>query len=97
MIGNLNDDPKQVWNSARSEVLTRLLADTCEMCGSHDGVEVHHIRHLKDLQTKGQAERPEWVRRMAAMRRKTLVVCRTCHENIHYGESQARQHKPRTP
>ena len=97
MIGNLDDDPKQVWNSARSEVLTRLLADTCEMCGSHDGVEVHHIRHLKDLRTKGQAERPEWVRRMAAMRRKTLVVCRTCHENIHYGESQARQHKPRTP
>jgi hypothetical protein len=97
MIGNLDDNPKQVWNSARSEILTRLLADTCEICGSHDGVEVHHIRHLKDLQTKGRTERPEWVRRMAAMRRKTLVVCRTRHENIHYGESQTRQHKPRTP
>jgi group II intron reverse transcriptase/maturase len=97
MIGNLDDNPQQVWNSARNEILTRLLADTCELCGSHDGVEVHHIRHLKDLQTKGRAEKPEWVRRMAAMRRKTLVVCRTCHENIHYGESQTRQHKPRTP
>ena len=97
MIGNLDDNPKQVWNSARSEILTRLLADTCEMCGSHDGVEVHHIRHLKDLQTKGRAEKPEWVRRMTAMRRKTLVVCRACHENIHYGESQARQRKSRTP
>jgi group II intron reverse transcriptase/maturase len=97
MIDNLDDNPKQVWNSARSEILTRLLADTCELCGSHDGVEVHHIRHLKDLQTKGRAEKPEWVRRMAAMRRKTLVACRTCHENIHYGESQARQPKPRTP
>lgn len=97
MIGNLDDNPKQVWNSARSEILTRLLADTCELCGSHDSVEVHHIRHLKDLQTKGRAEKPEWVRRMAAMRRKTLVVCRTCHENIHYGESHTRQPKPRTP
>jgi len=97
MIGNLDDNPQQVWNSARSEILTRLLADTCELCGSHDGVEVHHIRHLKDLHTKGRAEKPEWVRRMAAMRRKTLVVCRTCHENIHYGESQTRQPKPRTP
>lgn len=37
MIGNLDDNPKQVWNSARSEILTRLLADTCELCGSHDG------------------------------------------------------------
>ena len=97
MVDNLDDHPKQVWNSARSEVLTRLLADTCEMCGSTDGVEVHHIRHLKDLHTKGRAERPEWVRRMAAMRRKTLVVCRTCHEDIHYSESQARQGKPRKP
>jgi len=95
-IGNLYDHPKQVWNSARSEILTRLLADTCELCGSHDGVEVHHIRHLKDLHVKGRAERPEWVRRMAAIRRKTLVVCRTCHEHIHYGESQARQRKSRT-
>lgn len=97
MVGKLDDNPTQVWNSARSEIITRLLADTCEICGSHERVEVHHIRHLKDLQTKGRAEKPEWVRRMAAMRRKTLVVCRTCHENIHYGESQTRQHKPRTP
>jgi hypothetical protein len=34
MIGNLDDNPKQVWNSARREILTRLLADTCELCGS---------------------------------------------------------------
>ena len=40
-IGNLDDHPKQVWNSGRSEILTRLLADTCEMCGSHHGIEVH--------------------------------------------------------
>src|SRR2546425_11420247 len=28
---------------------------------------------------------PEWKRRMAARRRKTLVVCRACHELIQYG------------
>ena len=39
---------------------------------------IEHIRHLKDLHIKGRAERPEWVRRMATIRRKTLVVCRTC-------------------
>lgn len=97
MIDTLDDQPKQVWNSARSEILTRLLADTCEMCESTDGVEVHHIQHLKDLHTKGRTEQPEWIQRMAAMRRKTLVVCRTCHEDIHHGESQTRQGKPRKP
>jgi hypothetical protein len=87
-IGNLDDHPKQVWNSGRSEIVKRLLADTCEMCGSHDGVEVHHIWHLRDLTIKGRADRPAWVQLMAARRRKTLVVCRTCHEGIHYSESQ---------
>ena len=95
-ISSLNDRPPQVWNNRHSEVVQRLLADTCELCGSHDTVEVHHVRHLKDLQTKGRAPRPQWVQVMAARRRKTLVVCRTCHESIHYHGSQTRQHKPRT-
>jgi hypothetical protein len=95
-IGNLDDHPRQIWNSGRSEIITRLLADTCELCGSHDSVEVHHIRHLRDLHTKGRAERPAWVQQMAARRRKTLVVCRTCHEGIHYSGSQARREQRTT-
>jgi group II intron reverse transcriptase/maturase len=95
MVGSLDDHPKQVWNSGRSEVVKRLLADTCEMCGSHDGIEVHHVRHLKDLNVRGRAERPVWVQQMAARRRKTLVVCRVCHENIHYSGCSSRQ-KSRT-
>jgi hypothetical protein len=38
-------------------------------------VEVHHIRALKDLNPKGKKHPPEWVTRMAARHRKTLVVC----------------------
>lgn len=90
-IGSLDDHPTQVWNSARNGVVKRLLADTCEMCGSHDGVEVHHIRHLKDLNVRGRAAKPSWAQMMAARRRKTLVVCRVCHEDIHYGASRLRQ------
>jgi hypothetical protein len=43
------------------------------------------VRALKDLQRHGRAERPEWVKRMAARRRKTLVVCRRCHVDITHG------------
>jgi hypothetical protein len=81
----LNDDPPSIWNSRRSEVVKRRLADTCELCGSQEQVEVHHIRHLKDLRRTGRAERPAWVKQMAARRRKTLIVCRTCHEDSHAG------------
>ena len=68
----------------RNELLKRLLAEKCEMCGSRENVEVHHIRKLADLE-KGGKERPRWVKIMAARRRKTLVVCRVCHQAIHAG------------
>ena len=69
----------------RNEIVKRLLADTCEVCGSTLDVEVHHIRKLSDLKKKGQKEKPLWVQMMSARHRKTLVVCRVCHESIHQG------------
>ncbi len=81
----LYDNPSRIWNSHRSELVQRLLADACELCGSTEQVEVHHVRALKDLNPKGRKHPPEWVTRMASRRRKTLVVCRACHEDVHAG------------
>jgi hypothetical protein len=82
----LTDRPPFTW-SQRSELEKRLLAQTCELCGSTEQIEVHHIRALKDLQQKGQAERPKWVQIMAARRRKTLITCQKCHNEIHAGRA----------
>ena len=73
----------------RSELLQRMRADTCELCGSREKVEVHHIRKLADLDKPGRRAKPVWVKQMAARRRKTLIVCRKCHEEIHAGASTA--------
>ncbi len=80
------DDNKvgYIWNQ-RSELVQRLLAKQCELCQSTKNIEVHHIRKLADLQIKGQKRKPQWMIKMAARQRKTLVVCRSCHESIHYG------------
>jgi group II intron reverse transcriptase/maturase len=67
------------------ELLKRLQADMCELCGSTVRVEVHHLRKLADLKRPGHKEAPSWRRLMAARRRKTLVICRACHEAIHTG------------
>jgi group II intron reverse transcriptase/maturase len=81
----LDDQPHKIlWR--RTELLQRFLADECELCGSHETVQVHHIRALKDLQTKGRSEIPTWVTQMAERHRKTLVVCLPCHQVIHQGE-----------
>jgi group II intron reverse transcriptase/maturase len=82
----LNDAPERVWNDKRSELVTRLLADTCELCDSQDRIEVHHIRALKDIQKKGRPEPPTWVRRMQSHNRKTLVLCHNCHVEITHGQ-----------
>jgi group II intron reverse transcriptase/maturase len=80
----LNDLPPRL-HVGRTELIQRLLADQCEFCESAEKVEVHHIRALKDLKKNGQQEKPVWIQVMAARRRKTLVVCRYCHDAIHAG------------
>src|SRR5947209_17239856 len=71
----LYDHVPRMVDGTRSELVKRLLADTCELCGSKENVEVHHLRKLADLKVEGRSEKPAWVKRMAARRRKTLVVC----------------------
>ena len=88
----LNDQPKEVYGR-RSEVVQRLLAQTCELCGAQGPCAVHHIRRLADLHKPGRKEKPLWIQRMVAYRRKTLVTCRTCHEALHR-ERPRRRHVP---
>ncbi len=85
----LNDSPLTIIGP-RTELERRLLADTCELCGSHSDIQVHHVRALKDLQKKGRIPPPYWVQIMAARQRKTLVVCRQCHMDIHAGRIKQR-------
>ena len=77
----------------RHEILKRLEADKCELCGKPCDpamTEVHHVRKLKDIKQK-YAKRgkdiPQWVLRMSNLRRKTLVVCKKCHSEIHTGKN----------
>ena len=88
----LADQQPQRYRTDRNELIKRLLADECE-CGSTVDVEVHHIRALRDLNVKGRREKPRWVQLMAARKRKTLVVCRMCHMNIHHGQSSPQTQK----
>ena len=81
----LKDSEPVFVQTTHTELVKRLLADECELCGSTDSVEVHHIRALRDLNKKGRNPKPNWVVLMAKRRRKTLVVCFQCHRSIHNG------------
>lgn len=70
------------------ELTKRLLAEKCESCGvTHVSLEGHHVNKLADLRRRwqGRKHKPEWVKWMIGRRRKTIFVCRPCHEDITYG------------
>ncbi len=81
----INDQPTQVY-SKHSDLLNRLLADACELCGDTKNCEVHHIHKLNDVNKPGRKPKSAWAVKMSALRRKTLVVCRRCHLDIHHGD-----------
>ncbi len=81
-------DAKPATNYSNNELVRRLLANECELCGSHDNIEVHHVRKLADVKKRyrGRKEPPAWALFMMSRNRKTVVVCRTCHQKITMGK-----------
>ncbi len=83
----LTDQRPVMASARRNELIHRLLAGHCEICTATVGLEVHHVRKLADLTKPGRREKPAWMHLMAMRRRKTLITCRRCHEDIHAGRA----------
>jgi hypothetical protein len=88
-MGVTDIDPAVTWfwhNTGRSEVVKRLVAGRCELCEARGvPLQVHHIRKLADINRPGRRPKEKWERIMSALRRKTIVVCERCHDEIHAG------------
>jgi group II intron reverse transcriptase/maturase len=66
----------------RKELIDRLRRRWCELCDHGATVTVHHVAKLAQLGKPGPGQ-PAWAALMARKRRKTLIVCRPCHDYIH--------------
>ena len=76
-------DPAPVPVTApRKELIHRLRKRRCELCEHGATVAVHQVTALTSLGRPGPGQ-PAWAALMAKMRRKTLIVCSTCHDWIH--------------
>jgi len=84
MQATLEERPQR-HHGGQTELVQRLLADFCELCGSGKDVEVHHVQAMRKLHEYPGRPKPEWVKRMIALRRKTLLLCRRCHVAIEHG------------
>src|SRR5258708_14749892 len=67
-------------------------AGECEYCSTAQGpFEVHHIRKLKDV----AHGKERWQQMMAARHRKTLILCKPCHQKLHAGTLPDREYLQR--
>jgi RNA-directed DNA polymerase len=94
-LKHMNKKPKD-WNfdkiphtfgltATRSELVRRLNGRKCEYCGRSDlPREVHHVRKLKDLKKRPHLKL--WQKVMIARNRKTLIICKVCHDLLHAGK-----------
>jgi hypothetical protein len=83
----LTDQRPVMASARRNELIHRLLAGRCEICQETEGLEVHHVRKLAELARPGRQDKPAWMHLMAMRRRKTLITCRRCHQDIHMGRA----------
>lgn len=70
-----------IYHTNTTSLIDRLKAEKCELCGSEGALIMHHVRKLKNLEGK-----EPWERLMIARRRKTIALCKSCHQRTHWGK-----------
>lgn len=58
------------------------LGESCVICGSDHGVEMHHVRHVRKM---GDKPPQGFTRLLAMLNRKQIPACGVCHRKIHAG------------
>lgn len=75
-------DPEKLYLKRITQRSRSKLGCHCAICGKQDGIEMHHIRHIRKM---GQ-EVKGFSKVMAQINRKQIPVCRDCHMKIHAGK-----------
>lgn len=78
---NVDIVPIDYSANSKTSLVERIKAEKCEICGKENvPIEIHHVRKLKDLKGKSW-----WERFMISRRRKTMALCKECHDDLHAG------------
>jgi len=78
--------PNTSMYTGRTELGKRLLAQHVRVVRHLRGqMEVHHVRKLGNLKGK-----EAWERQMIERRRKTMILCVECHDELHAGKLSER-------
>lgn len=80
---NLHQQDYSFFEHIKWNVRTRAtFREGCRICGSIIKVEMHHLKHIRTVNTKLKGIDKE----MASINRKQIPVCKSCHLKIHNGK-----------
>lgn len=79
-VNTVDTQPSTLYTKYTTSLISRLIAEKCELCGAAENLKMHHVKRVKDLEGKEL-----WEKVMIARLRKTLAVCHQCHTKIHHG------------
>ena len=54
----------------------------CASCGASDNLQVHHVKHIKTI----DADLSGFDKQLAAINRKQVTLCSSCHLKVHTGK-----------
>jgi group II intron reverse transcriptase/maturase len=72
-----------VRRSWANKLTSSNLGHECNICGTSSGVQMHHVRQIKDL--KKSLKLDFFAKQMAAINRKQVPLCRVHHTNLNRG------------
>lgn len=79
-------DIDQLLNTSWTSSMTLSQFDeSCAICGTHDNIEIHHIKSIKKVRVKTRTY-AQWT---GGFIRKSIPLCRYHHKNLHAGTLSA--------
>ena len=67
-----------ILDNKRSRYNSKVIVDSCSMCGVKDNLHTHHIREQNEADENGMIENFHKNKKF-----NLLVVCEKCHQKIH--------------
>ncbi|MGU7776399.1 reverse transcriptase domain-containing protein [Burkholderia sp. MR1-5-21] len=81
MIGETPSPDSILLRHSRMRTRSKL-GESCAICGSDAGVQMHHVRHVRKM---GDRPPKGFTRLLATLNRKQIPACGSCHAKIHAG------------
>jgi len=85
IFGNPEETIDNILKTSWAGKLTKGLPTKCVLCGTREGIEMHHLRKVADVRNKIRTGNSTWNQWKGAVARKQIPLCKYHHNTLHQG------------